>query len=158
MSTQIRTLSRLTPDMLGKAAEWLRLCGARGVPILVYETLRTEERQAELYAIGRTKPGRIVTYARPGESNHQHGRALDAVPWAAVRALGSPESKLDWDPFLSTEHSRMWAAQIDAGQSGDLSAFDERWRVMIAAADDVGMKWAGRWRTRREYVHFEIDG
>lgn len=36
---------------------------------------RSSEKQAELYAQGRTTPGRIVTYAKPGQSKHERGRA-----------------------------------------------------------------------------------
>lgn len=38
---------------------------------------RTWEAQDALYAIGRTKPGRPVTKAKGGESNHNHGLAAD---------------------------------------------------------------------------------
>lgn len=38
---------------------------------------RTYAEQAELYAQGRTKPGNIVTNARPGFSNHNFGLAVD---------------------------------------------------------------------------------
>jgi peptidoglycan L-alanyl-D-glutamate endopeptidase CwlK len=36
--------------------------------------------QAVLYAQGRTAPGRIVTNAKPGESAHNWGCAIDVVP------------------------------------------------------------------------------
>jgi len=38
--------------------------------VLLICTFRTFEEQAAEYAKGRTKPGRIVTWAGPGESNH----------------------------------------------------------------------------------------
>lgn len=43
----------------------------------IFEGYRTPERQAELYAQGRTKPGAIVTNAAPGESRHNSGNAVD---------------------------------------------------------------------------------
>jgi peptidoglycan L-alanyl-D-glutamate endopeptidase CwlK len=42
-------------------------------------TLRTFQEQADLYALGRTKPGKKVTNALPGQSFHQYGLALDYV-------------------------------------------------------------------------------
>ena len=42
-------------------------------------TLRTWAQQAELYAMGRTKPGRIITNAAPGKSFHNYGLAFDIV-------------------------------------------------------------------------------
>lgn len=42
-------------------------------------TLRTNAEQEDLYAQGRTKPGKIVTYARGGQSYHNYGLAIDIV-------------------------------------------------------------------------------
>lgn len=47
------------------------------MPLRVTETLRSMERQAALYAQGRTAPGKIVTYSRPGYSWHHYGLAAD---------------------------------------------------------------------------------
>ena len=41
---------------------------------------RSMEAQAALYAQGRTAPGRIVTKAKPGQSSHNFGMAMDYVP------------------------------------------------------------------------------
>jgi len=48
------------------------------VPFIVIEGLRSRERQAELYAQGRTKPGRIVTHTM--QSKHLTGDAVDLAP------------------------------------------------------------------------------
>lgn len=76
------------------------------------ETLRTAERQAELYAQGRTKPGKIVTWVK--HSNHQDGVAFDicfkgATPypsnpalWQKVAATASTLG-LDWGYALWKE-------------------------------------------------------
>lgn len=40
-------------------------------------TLRDDEAQNELYAQGRTKPGKIVTNAKAGDSIHQYSCAMD---------------------------------------------------------------------------------
>jgi peptidoglycan L-alanyl-D-glutamate endopeptidase CwlK len=48
------------------------------VPLMVIEGLRTRERQAELYAIGRTKPGKPVTWTLA--SKHCDGLAVDVAP------------------------------------------------------------------------------
>ena len=45
----------------------------------VVEGLRTRARQAELWAQGRTKPGKIVTWTM--KSKHIEGRAVDLAPW-----------------------------------------------------------------------------
>ena len=51
---------------------------------LIYCGRRTMEEQAGLYAKGRTKPGKIVTKAKPGQSYHNYGLAFDWVPLKAT--------------------------------------------------------------------------
>jgi Mannosyl-glycoprotein endo-beta-N-acetylglucosaminidase/D-alanyl-D-alanine carboxypeptidase len=61
-------------NFVAKAIKW----GAEhGVKVVVTEGYRSPERQNELYAQGRTKPGKIVTNARAGQSRHQSARAVD---------------------------------------------------------------------------------
>lgn len=47
--------------------------------VLVVEGLRSKERQASLYAQGRTKPGKIVTWTL--DSKHILGLAVDLAPY-----------------------------------------------------------------------------
>jgi len=48
-----------------------------GIPVIVASGARTYEEQEAIYAQGRTAPGAIVTHARPGESWHNFGLAVD---------------------------------------------------------------------------------
>lgn len=48
-----------------------------GIDILYIWGLKTFAQQASIYASGRTKPGKIVTNAKAGESYHNYGFALD---------------------------------------------------------------------------------
>ena len=145
--SQIRDMRRLAPEVQGVFGEWLRRCNQRGVQVLIYETLRTQERQDKLYALGRTEPGRIVTNAK--RSNHQDGRAVDAVPWEAYLAQREIETRLDWKPFESRTIERMFR------ESKDRSLLDRHWRVMADTAAELGIDWAGDWDGFIEYVHFE---
>lgn len=43
------------------------------------QVFRTHQQQAELYAKGRTAPGPKVTWAKPGQSYHNYGLAVDIV-------------------------------------------------------------------------------
>jgi Putative peptidoglycan binding domain/D-alanyl-D-alanine carboxypeptidase len=52
---------------------------AEGIPFRIFEAYRFPERQADLFAQGRTKPGNIVTHAQPWSSYHQYGLAVDFV-------------------------------------------------------------------------------
>src|SRR5690349_7601657 len=64
---------------------------ALGITLVVVQGLRTWAQQQAIYDQGRTKPGEIVTKAKPGQSYHNYGLAIDAVPYKA-------DSKtLDWN-------------------------------------------------------------
>ena len=82
-----RKLSDLDPRFRPIAELILATCKARGVELLVTCTLRTRGEQAGLYAQGRTKPGMRVTNAKPGQSAHNYGLAMDVVPIIAGKAV-----------------------------------------------------------------------
>ncbi len=58
--------------------------------IIVIEGVRTKERQEALYAQGRTKPGKIVTWTL--NSKHIDGKAVDVCPYI--------DKKIDWNDRL----------------------------------------------------------
>lgn len=62
------------------AYEFVALCEKYGVDILITEGIRNIDRQAKLYAKGRSESGAIVTNAKPGWSFHNYGFALDFCP------------------------------------------------------------------------------
>lgn len=62
---------------------------AKGIQIEVVQGLRTFAEQDALFALGRTKKGKIVTNARGGQSNHNYGLAVDVCPFL--------NGKPDWD-------------------------------------------------------------
>jgi len=97
-----------------------------GLPI-VTECYRSSERQEELYAQGRSKPGPVVTYKRGGESNHNK-RPTPAIDVA----------------FLLSDGSVSWSGLL-------LSKFA---RLMKAA--DARVRWGGDWLTFKDGPHFEV--
>jgi hypothetical protein len=98
--------------------------------IRITETLRTFERQAQLFSQGRTKPGKIVTNASPGQSNHHWGLALDCYPI------------LDGELILNFDRSK---------------AAMEVMRAVAALAKPNGIKWgiAPIGRPVKDMPHFE---
>lgn len=70
-------LAGLHPVVKQAAERLIERSFAQGVPILITQGLRTIAEQDALYAQGRTKPGKIVTNARGGHSNHNFGVAID---------------------------------------------------------------------------------
>ena len=80
-------LSKIEPDLarvVRRAAELTKQ------PFCVTEGLRTLARQKELYAIGRTEPGKKVTWTM--NSKHLSGEAVDLAAIAG--------SKILWDEKL----------------------------------------------------------
>lgn len=103
-------------------------CRACGLDVMIYCTLRALDEQAFLYRQGRDVGGRILTYAKPGESLHNpdkngHAWAFDAVPVLAGRPL--------WDDLWELE-------------------------LMGLCGQQVGLVWGGAWvGPLRDRVHFQ---
>lgn len=125
-----RKLTDLHPQMQSMVTRFLANARAAGIDLLVTCTYRSNEEQAALYAIGRTKPGRIVTNAKPGRSTHNN--TLNGKPAAlAVDVVPLRDGKPVW------------------------SASDPVWKRVGEIGEKVGLEWAGRWTTFREYPHFQ---
>lgn len=71
-----------------------------------YETVRTPQRQSELYSIGRTKPGRQVTHQDAWGSFHQYGLAVDFVSWDAGTWTWWPWEDERWKIFHDLANAR----------------------------------------------------
>lgn len=104
MSRDVSTLTKATAEAANRAlSAWV----AAGLDVFITCTRRTFEEQAALWAIGRSQPGRIVTYSTAGTSKHEFGLAFDvafkgkdlypsdAKLWARLGAIGE-ECGLDW--------------------------------------------------------------
>lgn len=125
-----RSIDDLSPEVKRRAGLFLSRCAASGLCLLVTCTRRTAAEQAALYAQGRAAGGRVVTWAKPGQSLHETGAALDVVPLRH----GKP----------------VWTTS-----GADL----ELWREVGEIGEGAGLEWAGRWPARvREYPHFQFNG
>ncbi len=84
-----RELKDLQPIVAKKAKELISLALTSGITLIVTSTLRTFQEQTDLFAQGRTAPsnGKIVTWARAGESWHNFGLAFDVVPIVNGKAI-----------------------------------------------------------------------
>ena len=106
------------------------------VDFMVVEGFRTLARQQELYAQGRTTPGKIVTWTM--KSKHLTGSAVDIAP-------------------VDTKGKILWK---------DVQAFDQMAAAMFAAAEelDIQIRHGGDWdgdgipreRGETDLVHFEL--
>jgi len=84
-----RDLNELLPEVKTKVENFIALCKDAGIDLLITSTYRDNESQANLYAQGRTAPGKIVTNANAGDSYHNYRCAVDVVPLV--------DGKPDWD-------------------------------------------------------------
>lgn len=138
-------LSLLHPIARRKVQRVQAALESEGIPLKVFEVWRSPERQADLFAQGRTKPGSIVTYARPWTSYHQYGLAVDFVLfqngqwnwdddgpkakwWKRMHELGKENGLMRLD--FETPHLQLAgvsSADLHAGhypRGGDQSWFD----------------------------------
>src|SRR5258706_185859 len=70
-------IATLLPDAQVQAREFLKQVRAAAINAKIIGGTRTFAEQDELFAQGRTKPGKIVTNAKGGFSNHNFGIAWD---------------------------------------------------------------------------------
>lgn len=125
------------------------------LPFRLFETYRSPERQAELFAKGRTAPGKIVTRAKPWNSFHQYGLAVDivlhvngewswsnegafATAWNELHSIGRKHGlvPLSWEK----PHLQIAGIEIDQLRHGDYPAGgDDEWASNLREAVE-------RWR------------
>ncbi len=106
-----RSLELLNDDFRHAVIGWLEKCAEAGLDVLVVSTFRDDEYQNHLYEQGRSTAGRIVTYARAGQSKHNHGLALDYCIMQGKRC--------DWDDvqgftkagMIAEECGLVWAGR-----------------------------------------------
>jgi len=106
-----RSLSELHPRVQQMASIFLGKCQEEGIDLLVTSTYRDHESQAALYAQGRTKPGAIVTKAKPGQSWHNWRCALDVVPLRNGKPVWNYKSDAD---------AALWASVIRIAKESGL--------------------------------------
>lgn len=121
-----RSLDELLPPVADRARQLIDLCQQNGIDILVTSTYRDLECQERLYAQGRLKPGKIVTYAKPGDSWHNWRRAFDVVPLQHGKPV--------WG--IRGEDKKLWLKVGELGVS-------------------LGLEWGGNWERHPDYPHFQ---
>lgn len=94
-------------------------------------TLRTFQEQQDIYDQGRTKPGPIVTNAKPGSSYHNWGMAFDFC-------LVIAGTQVSWDSIKDFD--------------GDLVS---DWMEVVNVFKAAGWTWGGDWHTIVDKPHLE---
>lgn len=130
----IKRINELHPKVRAEALEIYTICceklTGRAEPIVV-QGLRTFAYQADLYAQGRTKPGKIVTNAKPGLSYHNYGLAVDY-------ALLVDGKTISWD--------------FGKDYDGDFVA---DFKEIVQVHKAYGWAWGGDFHSIIDQPHFE---
>ena len=72
-----KNIATIHPQIGFLAERLVKAAASSGIDCRVICGLRTFAEQEAIYAIGRTKPGKIATNARGGQSWHNYGMAFD---------------------------------------------------------------------------------
>lgn len=151
MTVSLETLIDRSVNNMGKgihpvvkesAVEVIRRAYKEGIYVQFSSGYRSNEEQQRLYNQGRTTPGNVVTNARPGESLHNYGLAIDYFlvsadgkqslwsvnnNWRRVAAIGKSlgfEWGGDWRGFVDYPHLQMTGglslSQLQAGKKPNL--------------------------------------
>ncbi|MEN6623394.1 MAG: M15 family metallopeptidase [Smithella sp.] len=111
-----RDPKNLSAEMYFRWSEWDKVMKSNGIDYILISTLRTKLEQESLYAQGRTKPGRIVTWTL--NSKHLTGEAFDFV----IMNNG----KCDW----SMSNREAWDTAVEIGKCLGLSqVVDSKGRI-----------------------------
>lgn len=126
-STKLK-LKTLDPEFEDLIIRLVNHCHERGINVQVAQALRTNEEQQALYDIGRTKPGKIVTNAKPGTSFHNYGVAVDLF-------------------FINDKGEAYW----------DVKAFKKVWAIaQELGLNKEGLVWGGEFKSLVDYPHFQL--
>lgn len=102
--------------------------------VRISQGLRTFKEQDDLFAIGRTKPGKKVTQAKGGQSIHNYGFAVDIVLIIDGKTA-SWDTKADWDDDKIAD-----------------------WIECVTIFKANGWEWGGDWQSFKDMPHFEKKG
>jgi len=126
-----KNIATLTPEAQAAARKWLSAVREAGIKAVIICGTRTFAEQDEIYAQGRTKPGRVVSNAKAGSSIHNYGCAWDYVVFEGLNENGGTGDAL-WD-------------------SPDM-------RKAGAIAIEQGLDWGGAWQSFKDIPHIQLPG
>lgn len=107
------------------------------IKIRIVQALRTITEQNELYAMGRTRGGKIVTNARGGSSFHNYGLAFDFAIMYDKDGNGTYEV-LSWD------------VKYDFDKDGKAD-----WQTVVRKFKSEGWEWGGDFKSIQDDPHLQ---
>ena len=128
---RIQKLHPSVRDEVYKIIEECNISLTGKAKIRITQGLRTFEEQDELYALGRTKPGKKVTNASAGKSIHNYGFAVD-ICLIIDNKIASWDTAKDWDNDTIAD-----------------------WYECVKIFAKYGWNWGGNWKNFKDLPHFE---
>lgn len=139
----IRNMGAVHPKTKEYALELVKRAHKIGIQVIITSGLRSMEEQARLYGQGRGSyvykgkqygnPSKnVVTKAKPGQSIHNYGYAVDFA-------------------LMLDNGAVVWDMNRDAN---GIKGSD--WREVAALAKQMGFYWGGDWRDFPDYPHIDL--
>lgn len=133
----VERIAKLHPTVRDEISKIINECNKSltgRAQVRITQGLRTFEEQNELYAIGRTKPGKKITNAKGGQSVHNYGFAVD-ICLVIDGKMASWDTAKDWDNDTTAD-----------------------WYECVKIFAKFGWNWGGNWKTFKDLPHFEKKG
>jgi peptidoglycan L-alanyl-D-glutamate endopeptidase CwlK len=127
---------QLRNELLQMYHEFVAVLTGKAIVRFAY-VLRTYKEQDDLFAQGRTKPGKKVTNAPGGRSYHNFGLAFDIV-------------LLKDNDGNGTFETASWETNVDFDGDGKAD-----WQEIVAIARQYGWEWGGSWSRFPDAPHFQ---
>ncbi|MGH2667446.1 M15 family metallopeptidase [Flavobacterium sp.] len=130
-------INRLHPSIQAEVITIVNECNTalKGkAKIRITQGFRTFEEQNLLYNQGRTHPGKKITNAKPGQSIHNYGFAVD-ICLIIEDKIASWDTAKDWDNDKIAD-----------------------WYECVKIFAKFGWEWGGNWKKFKDLPHFEKRG
>ena len=138
-----RKLTDLSPFMQEKAKRFLQLCQVSNIDYMIYCTYRSGEEQEKLYEFGRTRPGKIVTYAQGGKSKHN----------IIVNGVAASEA---WDGVPLINGKPLWSLYIM--DTTNRRMIHPVWEKVLEIGRSIELESGQDWKKFREACHWQRKG
>lgn len=133
----LQRIQKLHPSVRKEVAKIIKECNEQltgKAQLRITQGLRTFQEQNDLYALGRTKPGKKVTQVKAGQSIHNYGFAVDIC-------------------LIIDGKSASWDTVKDWDNDGISD-----WQECVKIFTKYGWNWGGNWKTFKDFSHFEKQG
>lgn len=162
----VRDIAALLPVAQRACRLFLSECEKEGLPVLITETYRSQERQRELYAQGRTAPGRVVTWTL--NSRHTSRLAWDICKnkkgeeysdTSFFKACGRVAKRLGitWGGDWKTPDMPHFEVRADWSYEGDEEMTQEERQKFNALVEQVELLTARVEALKPKVYHYTVD-